>query len=395
MTDKFHTIAVGQTAELKHHITWDDVKRFADLTGDDNPLHLDPAYAARTRFQDAVAHGMLSASFVSTIIGRHLPGPGSLWLSQSFEFAAPVRVGDEITIRAVVSAKNESLRLLTIDCEVLNQHGQTVIKGSGQVQVLETEEAVPTAAAASQRVAIVTGANRGIGAAVARRLAADGCAVVVNYRSDAAAAARLVREIEDAGGRAIACEGDVLDAKAIRRLVETARAAFGDPSVLVNNATAPLHPKPFEETTDDDLLHNLDINYLAPLRLIRELLPGFRRLGGGSVVSIGTVTTDGAPPKNMFAYTASKAAIITATRCLAVEFGHEGIRFNAVSPGFTNTRLVAGLSDRARLLTKAQTPLGKLAEPAEIAAAVAFLASPDASHITGETLRVNGGFVML
>lgn len=395
MTDRFESVAVGESAELIHRVTAEDVRRFVELTGDDNPLHVDPAYAGQTRFQEVVAHGMLGASFVSTIIGKYLPGPGALWLSQTFEFVAPTRVGDELTVRAEVLDKIPSQRILDLSVRVTNQSGQVLIQGRGRVQVLETLGESAYAPPAAPPVAIVTGGSRGIGAAICRRLAADGFAVVVNYRSDREGAAAVVEAIAGGGGRALACQADVGDSSGLRRLVSETRARFGDATVLVNNATGGLAMKPFEDSTPEDFEEALRINLHAALAAVREVIPGFRRAGKGSVVNLGSVTCDATPAKQLCAYTTAKAALVAATKCLAVEYGHENIRFNVVSPGFTNTRLVSGLPERARLLTKAQTPLGRLAEPDQVAAAVAFLAGDGSSHVTGEVLRVNGGLVMI
>jgi 3-oxoacyl-[acyl-carrier protein] reductase len=395
MIDRFETITVGESAELIHRVTAEDVRRFVELTGDDNPLHIDPAYAMQTRFHDVVAHGMLGASFVSTIIGKYLPGPGALWLSQCFEFVAPTRVGDELTVRAEVLEKIPSQRLLDLSVRVTNQHGQELITGKGRVQVLEPLQDSAYSPTIAPPVAIVTGGSRGIGAAICRRLAADGFAVVVNYRSDRDGAAAVAEQITGEGGRAITCQADVVDTSDLRRLVSETRARFGDATVLVNNATGSLSSKSFEDSSPEDFETALHINLHGALAAIREVIPGFRRAGKGSVVNLGSVTCDATPTKQMCAYTTAKAALVAASKCLAVEYGQENIRFNVVSPGFTNTRLVSGLSERARLLTKAQTPLGRLAEPDQIAAAVAFLAKDDSSHITGEVLRVNGGLVMI
>lgn len=395
MIDRFESIEVGETAELIHRVTAEDVRRFVELTGDDNPLHIDAAYAGQTRFHDIVAHGMLGASFVSTIIGKYLPGPGALWLSQTFEFVAPTRIGDELTVSAEVLDKIPSQRLLDVAVRVRNQNGQDVIQGRGRVQVLEPLDDEVYSPPVAAPVAIVTGGSRGIGAAICQRLAAAGFSVVVNYRSDRGGAEAVVGEITAAGGKALACQADVGSPTDLKRLVSETRARFGDATVLVNNATGHLATKTFEDSTQGDFEEALRINLHAALAAVREVIPGFRRAGKGSVVNLGSVTCDSTPAKQMCAYTTAKAALVAATKCLATEYGHENIRFNVVSPGFTNTRLVAGLSERARLLTKAQTPLGRLAEPDQIAAAVAFLAGDESSHITGEVLRVNGGLVML
>ena len=137
---KFDQFQVGDKAEIKHTITAEDIRKFVDLTGDDNPLHVDPAYAEKTSFKGVVAHGMLSASFISTIIGKHLPGEGALWVSQSFNFLLPVRIGDELTIVAEIVDKKDKGNRLFLRTEIKNQHKQVILNGESQVKVLETQE---------------------------------------------------------------------------------------------------------------------------------------------------------------------------------------------------------------------------------------------------------------
>jgi 3-oxoacyl-[acyl-carrier protein] reductase len=155
MFSDFDAIKVGDSRSLKRTITEADVRRFVEMTGDDNPLHVDRAYAEATSFKDIVVHGMLGASFISTIIGTQLPGPGALWIAQSLEFLLPVRLGDSLTVTATVTAKHERDRLLELETTIVNQTGQVVLTGAGKVKVLETRATAveapwsPAAAAAS------------------------------------------------------------------------------------------------------------------------------------------------------------------------------------------------------------------------------------------------------
>jgi len=389
--------SVGSTAEISHVITATDIERFADLTGDTNPVHVDRAFAERTPMKGTVAHGMLSASFISTMIGKHIPGDGSLWMTQTLEFLLPVRVGDQITVRATVTDLNPAHRTLNLATEVFNQHGQKVIDGRSLVKLLETTEpeveAIPDAAFGD--VAIVTGASRGIGAAVATRLAQLGFSVAVNYRSDAEGAAAVVAAIQSAGGVAAAFRADVTDQAQVTTMVQGVEQTFGPVTALVNNATQKLIPKPFAKVTGEELDSYWAVQVKAPLELIRLVLPHFARAKRGSVVNVSTIYTDGTPPPQLLAYTATKAAIESATKSLAVEYGPKGFRFNLVSPGMTETRLIAETPEKARLLTKMQTPLRRLAVPDDIANGICFLLGPDARHITGATLRICGGVVMM
>src|SRR5690349_7760349 len=138
----FDEVNEGDTASLVKTITDADIRKFVELTGDDNPLHVDAEYANHTPFKEIVVHGMLGASFISTVIGTKLPGPGALWVSQSFEFSLPVRLGDTLTVAATVIRKHARDRLLELEMRITNQHGQTVLQGQGKVKLLEAPKPV-------------------------------------------------------------------------------------------------------------------------------------------------------------------------------------------------------------------------------------------------------------
>ncbi len=386
---------IGSRAELEHEITADDIRKFVEITGDNNPLHVDPVYAEKTSFKGIVAHGMLSASFLSTLIGKKIPGDGALWMSQSIEFLLPVRLGDKLKIIAEVKAVQVAQRILVLKTEIRNQHGQSVLTGESRVKVLETEAKAVVAKATATPVAIITGASRGIGAATAKKLAANGFAVVVNFRTDEAGAERVVDEIISAKGKAMAFNADVTDRAAVRRMVEATVDRFGALSSIVNNASSNLVNKSFMSVSSEDLDQHLKVQVYGAFHLIQEALPYLEKAENASVVSIGTVNADNVPAPQLMAYTAAKAALTSLTKSLAVEYGPKGIRFNVVAPGMTDTRLIADMPERGKMLAKAQTPLRRLSAPEDVADSVAFLLSTASRQITGETLRVCGGTVML
>lgn len=240
------------------------------------------------------------------------------------------------------------------------------------------------------KVALVTGASRGIGAAIARRLAADGFTVVINYAGSVAAAERLAAEIEAAGGRALTVQADVSDAAAVARMFESAEAAFGGVDVLVNNAGI-MKLAPLAEG-DDALIDGLiAINLKGTLNTLREAARRLR--DGGRIVNFSTSVV-GLKLETYGVYAATKAAVETLTGILAKELRGRNITVNAVAPGPTATTLFldgkpAELVERMAKMN----PLERLGTPEDIAAAVAFLAGPDGGWINGQVLRANGGMV--
>lgn len=392
----FEAIAVGDSASLVRRITPQDVARFVEMTGDDNPLHVDRAYAETTPFKDVVVHGLLGASFISTLIGTKLPGEGALWVSQSFDFLLPVRLDDELTISVTVREKHARERLLGLEAQIVNQHRQVVLTGAGKVKLLEPRPAeAPAAGAARARVALVTGGAGGIGREVCQRLAAEGFQVVLNYRGSEARAAETVAAIGAAGGEAIAVQADISRPEEARALVERAVRAYGPVSLLVNNAAPRIHATAFDDLDWQDLALHLDVQLKGAFLLAQAVVPGMKAAGHGRIVTITSQVADAAPTPGWTAYAVAKAALATFTRCLAAELGPAGITVNNVSPGLTDTAYLGDLSEKARLIAARQAPLRRLAGPRDVAGAVAFLASDAADYITGETLRVNGGTVMV
>ena len=244
----------------------------------------------------------------------------------------------------------------------------------------------------SAPVAIVTGASRGIGAAVARRLAADGHAVVVNYAGSEAAAHQVVAEITRSGGRAIAVQADVADADAARRLFDAATEAFGGVDVLVNNAGAMANELPHLADTSDETFDRLfDINVKGSFMAMREAAKRLRP--GGHIINFST-SVIGLGLPGYAVYAATKAAIETMTNILAKELRGRNITVNAVAPGPTATDLFlkGKTPERVEQLAK-MAPLERLGQPEDIANVVSLLAGPQGAWVNGQTIRVNGGLV--
>jgi 3-oxoacyl-[acyl-carrier protein] reductase len=233
--------------------------------------------------------------------------------------------------------------------------------------------------------ALVTGAARGIGAASARALAADGWPVALNYRSDAEGAERVAAEIEAAGGRAVTIAGDVSEPEAVEELFKAAEAQLGSMLVLVNNAGVradALAP----QLGDDEWTRVIETNLSAAFRTTRRALRPMLRARFGRIVNVASVV---GPRANagQANYAASKAGLIGFTKTVAVEVARRGVTVNAVAPGFVETALTDGVGDGLA----AEIPARRAGTPEEVAACVRFLASAEASYVTGVTLTVDGG----
>jgi len=241
------------------------------------------------------------------------------------------------------------------------------------------------------QVAVVTGASKGLGAAIAEHLAAAGAAVVVNFASSKAGGEAVVNRIRKADGKAVAVQADVSKPDDIRRLFAETKKAFGKLDILVNNAGV-YEFAPLEAISADHFHKHFNLNVLGLLLTTQEAVKHFGP-AGGTIINMSSFAATSAPPSTSV-YSGTKAAVNAITRSLAQELGPRKIRVNAISPGVVETEGLhaAGISgsDFQRQI-ETQTPLGRISQPQDVAPAVVFLASPDSAWITGENLYVSGG----
>jgi 3-oxoacyl-[acyl-carrier protein] reductase len=241
------------------------------------------------------------------------------------------------------------------------------------------------------KVAIVTGASRGIGRAIAKKLAEEGARVVVNYNSSSKEAEDLQREITESGGEALLFKADVSISRDVQSMVEATIAKFGRVDILVNNAGI-IFRKRILESTEEEWDRTLDVNLKSVYLCSKAVAPIMIRQKRGKIVNISSISGVNSPPSAMEVpdYTASKAGVIGLTRALAVDLAPT-VNVNVVCPGAIETDMLAQMSEQARSGRMAETPLKRFGRPEEIAAAVLYLASDDSDFVTGETLVVSGG----
>jgi 3-oxoacyl-[acyl-carrier protein] reductase len=239
----------------------------------------------------------------------------------------------------------------------------------------------------TEKVALITGGSRGIGAAIARRLAADGASVAITYANNAGAASSVVKAIELDGGKAVAIQADAVDTEAVKGAVEKTVATFGRLDVLVNNAGTAI-PKTFEETTLEEMDRMIDINVRGTLAATQAALKHMK--SGGRIIMIGSCVGERALTPGLVAYSATKGAVKMFTQGLSREVGSRGITVNNVQPGPIDTDLNPASGDWA-VPQKANTALDRYGSVDEVAALVSFVAGPESSYITGANLTVDGG----
>ncbi len=392
---KYAAIKIGDKAKLSHTITQLDVEHFIELTGDDNKLHIDPVYAETTVFKKPVAHGMLGASFISTVIGTKLPGDGALWFAQNLEFLLPVRVGDTITVIAEVQNKYDRDKIVELKTDIFNQHKQIVTTGVAKVKIIEPQPTTePRGGAGQGRAALIIGATGGIGQAICRQLAEDGFDIAIHYHTNKQAATRMRDTLMTLGSRCVTCSADITDEHQTAIMVEHVSRKLDGLTLLVNCATIKIPTIRFASLDWQDVQSHIDTNVRGMFNLAKHVVPIFETRKYGKIITFTTQAIE-TPSAGWLPYITAKAALQGFSRALAVEVAPKGITVNMISPGMTDTELIADIPEKNRLLVASKAPLRRLASPGDIAGVVSFLASSKADYLTGETIRVNGGQVML
>jgi len=398
----FPDITVGEIYQVERTFTTQDVRAFAELSGDFSPLHVDPTYAQSTEFGACVVHGLLLASLFSHLVGMRIPGKHALYLGQDLAFRKPVLVGETITASARVVGKNEATHTLSLETDIRTADGRIAVSGSAKVKVRDSTplqagqsiESVTSSPAHGRRVALVTGASRGIGAAIAATLARRDVAVAVNYFRSPDSADRLVRGIRKDGGIAIALYADVREADDVRSLIDGIVRQFGRLDQVVNGVAGELGQERFVDLGWSAFQYQIDYHLKPAVMVCQAAYPFLKGAARGSIVNVLSQVIRGAPPARMSDYVAAKYALWGLSKALAAEWAPDGIRVNTVSPGLVQTGLTQHYPDRVFKSEAARTPLRRLARPTDVANAVAYLLSDEAEFLTGVNVSVTGGQVM-
>mgnify|MGYP003964119799 FL=1 len=392
---RYSKVNVGDTAEIKHTITKTDIQKFVDLTGDNNQLHVDKEFAEKTSFKKPVAHGMLGASFISTIIGTKIPGDGALWYAQSLEFLLPVRVGDKLTIVAKVIKKIDRQNSIEIQTDIFNQHKQKVTTGVAKVKIIEDEPQEEDSSINNEKTVLIIGATGGIGSQTARTLAKEGYSIILHYHSNKTQADKLKKELKIlTDKRIVIVKANILKDSDVSDMVFELSRYFKKISAFVNASTLHFGNIKLENMEWSDISSQVDINIKSNLNIVKNITPLMQENKYGKIVFMTTQATEQYNSEWLH-YITAKSALNGFAKALAVELAPKGIRVNLVSAGMTNTNLISDIPEKIKLITAAKTPLRRLADPQDIANAISYLVSEKSDFLTGETIRVNGGQVMI
>jgi 3-oxoacyl-[acyl-carrier protein] reductase len=384
-------LSTGQTYRARFKVDIDIIERFAELSGDRNPIHLDAEEAKVYGYPRQVAHGALLIAFLSRMIGMEIPGPGAIWMGQSAEWLKPVFVGDEIDFVITVQKISMAASVLELDIVAMNSKSEKVMQGEAKVKVAKRLLGETVSTADTDRVALITGGSRGIGAAIARRLAANGMTVVINYREAQREAEAVVEAIRSAGGSAQAIMVDLSDPTATTRMINEIINCFGRLDVVVHSASPAIHSAKVVELSYSELEPYLKVYLGAALRLVADASEAMAARKFGRFIFLGTASLFGIPPAGLAAYVAAKQALWGFMKCAATELGPKGITTNMVSPGMTVTDLTINIPARVKEVEARRNPMRRLATVRDTAELVAFLASDASGYINGANLPITGG----
>lgn len=392
---RYSKINISDTEQIVHTVTQKDIEKFIELSGDDNKLHIDKEFASKTSFKKPVAHGMIGASFISTIIGTKIPGDGALWYAQNLEFLLPVRVGDTLTITATVIKKIDRQNSIELQTDIYNQHKQKVTTGIAKVRIIEDEVIETIENMKYEKVALIVGSTGGIGAETAKVLAKEGYNLILHYYSNKAKANELKTKLSElTDKKIIIVKADIRIEKEIKDMIFQIRRDFNTITSFINTSTLHFGNIKFNMMEWEDISAQFDINIKSSFLLMKEIVPLMEINQYGKIVFLSTQATEQFNSEWLH-YITAKSALNGYAKALAVELAPKGIRINLVSPGMTDTELISDIPEKVKLLTSAKTPLKRLAKPVDIASAIAYLVSEQSDFLTGETIRVNGGQVML
>ena len=366
------------------------VAKFAEFSGDLNPIHVDAVVAREFGHPKPVAHGAILVAIISRMIGMEIPGPGAVWLSQNVEWLQPVYVGDRISVTLEITEYSQGASLLTLAVCAVNHDGTRVMQGQARVKQGYNLARTGERKMDKKGLAILTGGSRGIGATIAAALAEDGYDVALIFRSNREVAKKVAASVQSFGRKCHLVRADLtIPGQGTEDLI-----ALGPCNLFVHAASADIGTVRIDEgaCSSQDLydLH-WQVTCKAAMELVRLVMPGMVEAGHGRLIFMGTSALDSSPPVGWSPYLMAKHALWGYVRSLAVELGPKGITANMISPSMIITDLTKNVPLRAKEIEARKNPVRRLAQPGDVANAVRYLASDGASFVNGQNIFLTGG----
>jgi len=378
---------IGDKRQIIHKFTKMDIEQFVSLTGDNNPVHVDEQFVKKTDAGGLVVHGMLAASYISTLIGKKIPGPGAIWSEFNVQWKIPIRVGDSILFEAEVISALKSTKTLELSITGRNlENNRLYLEAIAKVITMEKKNEIKPTKLKGKQV-LITGASGTIGGEIAKKLFNEGAKPIL-WGQDIEKLMQLSKDLKGAKYNSLNLEKPEEIETNLKKLIKS-EEIYG----LVHVAAPPLNLKSIEELDNHiELEKHLKVGPLAFHQIVQGLIPQMKE--GGNIIAILTQYIFNNPPAKTSSYISAKMATLGIVKSVAVEYGNRDIRCNSVSPSMINTKYTENLPMKIKQIEAANNPLRRLCEPEEVADVVFYLLSPKSSFINGTNLPVTGGVTM-
>lgn len=386
---------VGQKVAITKIVTAELIDNFANLSGDKNPIHMSDLEAERAGFSKRVAHGMIGASFVSTIIGMELPGTGALWLDQVFSFQKPIRVGDELIISAEILNINKSKQVIKLGVEITNQDDAVVLSGEGNISYAGvgalSEEKNSVGEQKNTYSAIVLGGTGSVGSALCRELAKLEYEIFFQYYSNSARAENLALELLALGAKSVNyLKADLSSNTDITKLIEFFKKSGTNWTTFIHAASDRIKEKSVVELQYHDILAEIE-NQLKPLSEISKyLIPSMKNLRFGRIIYVSSVEAIAKSTPGWATYGMAKSISQAYCEYLANEVGKQGITVNCILPHLMDTPFTDKMSQMHKKVTASRNSTGQLCEVFDVVQEIMHHISVEAERLNGRLIEVGG-----
>jgi 3-oxoacyl-[acyl-carrier protein] reductase len=395
----YEDIHLGMEKSFSVTITEELVSKFSEISGDISPLHMDEDFAKESQFGKRLVHGMLLASFISQMVGIHLPGRNGLCVSQETQFPNPCFIGDTVQVVGKVEKKSDVGRILTLDLKIFREPDCPVLVGKIKAMVLakkklkniEKTEGMDL----SDKNVLIVGGSGEIGGAIAKTLALHKANVAITYNKNKESAQKLKDEMLAENCILTAYEVDLTAPEGLNSFFQNLSIEDKNFDTLIHCAAGDLEQKSFADSTWEDMQKNLDISIKGFFSITHKLLPIMVEKKSGNIITVLDTQVIGTPSEKNAAYVTAKYALLGLSKALAKEYGPHGIRVNMLSPGLTDTNFVKFIPQRIKDTVAFETPLKRIAYPSDIAKIALFLVSDLSDYLSGVNLPICGGHDMV